>query len=157
MYPDPHSVSRVASIGGGPIGGGWTAHFLARGYDVTSYLHDAAETPVFMTILETAWKSLTDLGLAPGASLDRLRIVTDLEEAVDGAGFVQESAPENLEMKQALYERLGKIVPRDVVIASSTSGLTMSDIQSACSTPEQCPSWCASGCVSAISPYADMP
>ena len=35
MYPDPHSVTRVASIGGGPIGGGWTAHFLARGYDVT--------------------------------------------------------------------------------------------------------------------------
>ena len=63
MYPDPASITRVASLGAGPIGGGWTAHFLARGYDVTSYLHDPAEEPAFRAILETAWRSLTDLGL----------------------------------------------------------------------------------------------
>ncbi len=137
MYPDPKSVTRVASIGGGPIGGGWTAHFLARGYDVTCYLHDEAETPAFMTILETAWKSLTELGLEPGASLDRLTIVTDLEEAVQGAGFIQESAPENLEMKQALYKHLGELVPANVVIGSSTSGLMMTDIQADCTSPER--------------------
>ncbi len=137
MYPDPKSVTRVASIGGGPIGGGWTAHFLARGYDVTCYLHDEAETPAFMTILETAWKSLTELGLEPGASLDRLTIVTDLEEAVQGAGFIQESAPENLEMKQALYKQLGELVPANVVIGSSTSGLMMTDIQADCTSPER--------------------
>lgn len=130
-------VRRIASIGGGPIGGGWTAHFLARGYDVTSYLHDAAETPAFMTILETAWQSLTQLGLAPGASLDRLTIVNDLEAAVADCQFVQESAPENLAMKQALYRQLGAIVPPEVVIASSTSGLMMSDIQADCATPER--------------------
>ena len=72
MYPDPSSVTRITSIGAGPIGGGWSAHFLARGYDVTAYLHDAAETEAFHAILNTAWKSLTGLGLAPGASLDRL-------------------------------------------------------------------------------------
>ena len=44
MYPEAASIARVASIGAGPIGGGWTAHFLARGYDVTAYLHDEAET-----------------------------------------------------------------------------------------------------------------
>ena len=64
MYPDPHSITRIASIGGGPIGGGWAAHFLARGYDVTSYLHDPAEIGAFRAILDTAWSSLTDLGLA---------------------------------------------------------------------------------------------
>ena len=74
------AITRVASIGGGPIGGGWTAHFLARGYDVTSYLHDPAELPAFRAILDTAWGSLTALGLAPGASLDRLTVVR-LEEA----------------------------------------------------------------------------
>ncbi|MCP5071832.1 MAG: 3-hydroxybutyryl-CoA dehydrogenase, partial [Rhodobacteraceae bacterium] len=137
MYPDPGSVTRVTSIGAGPIGGGWTAHFLARGYDVTSYLHDVTETPAFMTILETAWRSLTDLGLAPGASLKRVRIVTDLEEAVQGAEFVQESAPERLDIKQALYARLGEILPGSVVIGSSTSGLTMTEIQADCPTPER--------------------
>jgi len=134
-YPDPTSITRVASIGGGPIGGGWAAHFLARGYDVTSYLHDPAEVEAFRTILDTAWISLTALGLAPGASLDRLRVVHDLDAAVEGAGFIQESAPENLAMKQALYQRLGRIVPETVVIGSSTSGLMMTDIQANCETP----------------------
>lgn len=138
MYPDPSAVTRVASIGAGPIGGGWTAHFLARGYNVTAYLHDAGETAAFNAILNTAWRSLTDLGLAPGASLNRLRIVTDLSEALDGAEFVQESAPERLEIKQALYKQMGEILPPDVVIGSSTSGLTMTDIQATCATPERC-------------------
>ena len=136
-YPAPGSVTRIASIGGGPIGGGWTAHFLARGYDVTAYLHDPAEESAFHAILDTGWASLTELGLAPGASLDRLRVVHTLEEAVDGAQFIQESAPENLAMKQALYGTLGKIVPPDVVIGSSTSGLMMTDIQAECATPER--------------------
>ncbi|CUH46972.1 L-carnitine dehydrogenase [Ruegeria atlantica] len=138
MYPDPSSVTRVTSIGAGPIGGGWAAHFLARGYDVTAYLHDASETDAFHSILDTAWGSLTDLGLAKGASLDRLRIFTDLEQALEGAQFVQESAPERLEIKQALYAHMGEVLAPDVVIGSSTSGLTMSEIQTKCATPERC-------------------
>ena len=50
MYSDPNSVKRIASIGAGPIGGGWTAHFLARGYDVTAYLHDKSEENSFISI-----------------------------------------------------------------------------------------------------------
>jgi carnitine 3-dehydrogenase len=137
MYCDPESVTRVSSLGAGPIGGGWTAHFLARGYDVTAYLHDEGETDAFMSILNTAWVSLTALGLSPGASMDRLRIVTDLEEALDGAEFVQESGPERLEIKQALYKKMGAILPSSVVVGSSTSGLMMSDIQVDCITPER--------------------
>ncbi len=137
MFLSPDQIRRVSSIGGGPIGGGWAAHFLARGYDVTTYLHDPAEIQAFQTILNTAWKSLTDLGLSQRASLDRLTIVYDVKEAVIGAEFIQESAPENLQMKQALYQTLGEIVPANVVIGSSTSGLMMSDIQADCSTPER--------------------
>lgn len=137
MYPDPASCTRVASLGAGPIGGGWAAHFLARGYDVTAYIHAEAERAAFMGVVETAWISLTALGLAEGASLDRLRITTDLAEAVADAEFVQESAPERLEIKRALYARLGDLVPRSAVIASSTSGLMMTDIQADCPTPER--------------------
>ena len=61
-----------------------------------------------MAILKTAWVSLEELGLAPDASMDRLRIVTDLEEALKGADFVQESGPERLEVKQELYSEMGK-------------------------------------------------
>ncbi len=135
--PAVENVRRIASIGGGPIGGGWTAHFLARGFDVGSYLHDPAEEPGFRGIVETAWTSLTALGLAEGASLERLQVTSDLAEAVEEVGFVQESAPENLALKQALYETLGSLVPPGVVISSSTSGLTMTDIQARCPTPER--------------------
>ena len=137
MFSDPKSVTRISSLGAGPIGGGWTAHFLARGYDVTAYLHDKNEKNSFMAILKTAWVSLEELGLAPGASMDRLRIVTDLEEALEGADFVQESGPERLEVKQELYSEMGRLLPPSIIIGSSTSGLMMSDIQSDCSTPER--------------------
>lgn len=133
--PAPEAVSRIASLGGGPIGGGWTAHFLARGYDVTAYLHDRAEEPAFRSIIDTAWISLEALGLAQGASRARLTLAFDLADAVGDADFVQESAPERLDLKQALYEQLGALVPEDVVIASSTSGLTMTEIQERCPSP----------------------
>jgi carnitine 3-dehydrogenase len=138
MYIDPEQITRITSLGGGPIGGGWAAHFLARGYEVTLYLHDAAERAGVEAIVDTAWKSLTDLGLAPGASRDKLRVVTDLGQAVEGAQFIQESAPENLILKQALYAELGRLVSPDIVIGSSTSGLTMTEIQARCATPERC-------------------
>jgi carnitine 3-dehydrogenase len=138
MYIDPEQITRITSLGGGPIGGGWAAHFLARGYEVTLYLHDAAERAGVEAIVDTAWKSLTDLGLAPGASRDKLRVVTDLGQAVEGAQFIQESAPENLTLKQALYDELGRLVSPDIVIGSSTSGLTMTEIQARCATPERC-------------------
>lgn len=137
MYPDPKSVTLVTTIGAGPIGAGWTAHFLARGYDVTAYIHSEAEIPALMSVIDTAWISLTALGLAPGATRDRLRITTDLADAVTTAQFIQESAPERLDIKQALYKRLGDLVPRECVIASSTSGLMMTQIQAECITPQR--------------------
>ena len=133
--PRPEDVRSIASIGGGPIGGGWTAHFLARGFDVCSYLHDASEQESFHRVVETAWRSLETLGLEETASLDRMRITFDLAEAVREAEFVQESAPEILAVKQSLYATLGALTPPEVVIASSTSGLTMTDIQARCPTP----------------------
>jgi len=130
-------VKTITSIGGGPIGGGWTAHFLARGYDVISYLHDPEEEQSFRAIVQTAWKSLQELGLAEGASLDRMTITSDLPKAVSNTEFIQESAPEILQVKQDLYAELGTMVTPDVVIASSTSGLTMTEIQSRCKSPER--------------------
>ncbi|WP_282610313.1 3-hydroxyacyl-CoA dehydrogenase NAD-binding domain-containing protein [Pelagibius sp. Alg239-R121] len=137
VFKNPEAITRIASIGGGPIGGGWTAHFLARGYDVVSYLHDPAEADAFREIVDTAWISLEALGLEKGASRDRLTITSDLAQAVEMAEFVQESAPENLGLKQALYKQLGNLVPETVVISSSTSGLTMTEIQADCATPER--------------------
>jgi carnitine 3-dehydrogenase len=132
-----HDVRSIACVGAGPIGGGWSAHFLARGYDVVCYLHDPAEREALDRIVDTAWRWLEKVGLAEGASRARLTCTSDLAAAVGEADFVQESVPENLAIKQALYAELGELVPEDVVIASSTSGLSMSEIQANCPSAER--------------------
>ena len=94
MLPDPRSITCVASIGGGPIGAGWAAHFLARGYDVNAYIHDNSERTAFNSILQTGWKSLTDLGLSPNASLDRLKLTTDWTKLSKGPALFKK-VPQN--------------------------------------------------------------
>lgn len=135
--PDPTTVTRVATIGAGPIGAGWAAHFLARGYEVNAYIHSMDEQAAFEQILDTGWVSLQAIGLAAGASREKLTVTDDLQAAMADVGFVQECAPERLELKQALYTQLDELVADDIVIASSTSGLTMTDIQKDCKTADR--------------------
>ena len=137
MYPNINKVSTVSSIGGGPIGAGWAAHFLSKGYKVKSYIHDIGEKSSYELIVKTAWTSLKEIGLHKLASLENLMISTNLEEALHETHFVQESIPEILELKQNFYQVVGNTLPKQIIIASSTSGLTMTKIQKLCSTPER--------------------
>ena len=133
----PDGVSHVACVGAGVIGGGWVAHFLARGYRVTAWdpADDAADK--LRRLVEAAWPALTELGLAEGASREHLTVASTLEEAVAEAQFVQESAPETLEIKQDLLARIDAATPTDVVISSSTSGHGMTEMQVDCPTPQR--------------------
>lgn len=131
----PEDVRRVACVGAGVIGGGWAAHFLARGYDVTAWdpAPDAADR--LRRLVAAAWPALEQLGLADGASQDRLTVTATLEEAVAEAQFVQESAPEKLDLKRDLLARLDAAAPAGTVIASSTSGYPMTDMQTEAADP----------------------
>ena len=133
-----HAIRRVACIGGGTIGASWAAYFMARGLDVT--LADPAPGGVDAArrIIDSAWVALERLGLAPGASPDRWRFFADPVAATDGADFVQESAPERYDIKLDLLKRLSAALPREVIIASSSSGLLISRLQEACTYPERC-------------------
>ncbi|WP_423395573.1 3-hydroxyacyl-CoA dehydrogenase NAD-binding domain-containing protein [Burkholderia sp. LMG 21824] len=133
------AINRVAIIGTGVIGASWAALFLARGLDViaTDIAPDAKEK--LDAFIDAAWPALEAMGLAPGASRERLQFTADLDAAVTGADFVQENGPERIDFKQALYKHLDTILAPDTIIASSSSGLTMSEIQSACERhPERC-------------------
>ena len=124
----PEAVDTVACIGAGVIGGGWVAHFLARGYRVRAWdpAPDAAEK--LDRLVAAAWPALTELGLADGADRNNLTVTDRLADAVSGAGFVQESAPEQLELKRRLLADIDAVTPADVVIASSTSGYSMTEM-----------------------------
>jgi 3-hydroxyacyl-CoA dehydrogenase len=136
---DTRTIRQIAIIGTGVIGASWTALFLAKGLRVVATdVAPSAET-VLRKFVEAAWPALERLGLSPGASQSNLRFTTDLAEAVAGADLVQENGPERLDFKQKLYGQLDELLPPDVIIASSSSGLKMSEIQSgAASHPERC-------------------
>ncbi|WP_030899718.1 3-hydroxyacyl-CoA dehydrogenase NAD-binding domain-containing protein [Streptomyces sp. NRRL F-5126] len=135
LPPPPEEVRRVACVGAGVIGGGWVAHFLARGYSVTAWDPAPGAEDKLRRLVDAAWPALTQLGLAEGASAERLTVTSTLEEAVAGAQFVQESAPEKLQLKRELLARIDAAAPAEAVIASSTSGYPMTDMQTEAANP----------------------
>ncbi|GAA1225865.1 3-hydroxyacyl-CoA dehydrogenase NAD-binding domain-containing protein [Prauserella halophila] len=132
---DSIGITTVACVGAGVIGGGWAAHFLARGYRVQAWDPAPDAEARLRRVVAGAWPALTELGLAEGASQDNLTVPPTLAEAVDGAEFVQESAPEDLDLKRRLLADIDTVTPPDVVIASSTSGFPMSDMATAAANP----------------------
>jgi 3-hydroxyacyl-CoA dehydrogenase len=133
------NIRRVVIIGTGVIGASWASLFLAKGLDViaTDIAPDAEAS--LRRFVKAAWPALERLGLAPGASQSRLTFTPDMPAALRGADFVQENGPERIDFKKKLYRQLDELLPADVIIASSSSGLTMSEIQSDCRLhPERC-------------------
>jgi 3-hydroxyacyl-CoA dehydrogenase len=131
-------ISRVAIVGTGLIGGSWAACFLAHGLDVVATDPAPGTEDKMRQYVEAAWAALTKIGLAPGASTARLRFTADLKEAVADADLVQENAPEREAVKIKLFAEMDSILPPPAILASSTSGIPMSRIQSECKRPERC-------------------
>jgi 3-hydroxyacyl-CoA dehydrogenase len=136
---DTKPIRHIAIIGTGVIGASWTALFLAKGLQVVATdIAPNAETAL-RKFVETAWPALQRLGLAPGASQSNLKFTAAIAQAVSGVDLVQENGPERIDFKQKLYGQLDELLPPDVIVASSSSGLKMSDIQlGAKSHPERC-------------------
>ena len=130
-------VHRVAIVGTGTIGASWATHYLARGFDVTATDPAPNAEAALRSYVDAAWDAVTTLGLSPGASPDRLSFTPDLRQAVADADFVQENAPERPQLKVKLFADIDNAAPRDAIIASSSSALTMNVIQAQCQHPER--------------------
>jgi len=79
--------------------------------------------------VEVAWPTLSELGLTTGGNPDAVTFHTSAAEAVEGASFIQESVPERIEIKHALFAEIEPAICKDAVVASSASGLTLSEMQ----------------------------
>lgn len=130
-------IQTVGLAGTGVIGSGWAVRALARGLDVVASDPAPGAAERLQTAVGRAWPSARKLGIFPGADPSRLRFVDSPEEMAAIADFVQESAPENLDLKKALLNRLAAAASPNVIIATSTSGLLPSQLQAECWHPER--------------------
>ena len=131
------TMKRVAVVATGVIGASWAAYFLARGLDVDAWDPSPGAQERLRTAVAAHWEALSRQGLADGARLDRLRWHDRLEDALAQADFVQENGPERLDAKVELFRRMDAAAPAHAILASSTSGLAISDIQQTCARPER--------------------
>src|SRR2546427_5783192 len=131
-------IHRIAIVGTGVIGASWAAQYLARGFDVVATDPAPNAEANLRKYVDEAWKQITIIGLTPGASKDRLSFTSSRKDALSKADFVQENGPERPDFKIKLFADMDDATPMDSLIASSSSGITMSVMQSACKHPERC-------------------
>lgn len=130
-------IKRVTIVGTGLIGASWAACFLAHGLDVVATDPAPGAEAALHDYVHAAWPALTKLGLSPGASTERLGFNADLKQALRDADLVQENGPEREDFKIKLFAEIERHVSTRTILASSSSGITMSRIQSACAFPER--------------------
>ena len=130
-------IRRIAIVGTGVIGASWAAQYLARGLEVVATDPAPNAEANLRKYVDEAWPDLTNIGLSSGASRDRLSFTTSMKEALSQADLVQENGPERPDFKMKLYADMDEVTPVDSLLASSSSGITPSVIQSKCKHPER--------------------
>src|SRR5205823_3762081 len=130
-------IHRIAIVGTGVIGASWAAQYLARGFDVVATDPAPNAEANLRKYVDEAWKDLTVIGLSPGAARDHLTFTTNMKEALSNADLVQENGPERPDFKIKLFADMDDATPADSLIASSSSGITPSVMQSECKHPER--------------------
>jgi len=130
-------VHRIAIVGTGVIGASWSAYYLARGFDVVATDPAPNAEANLRKYVDEAWPLLTSIGLSDSASRDRLTFTTSLHDALSDADFVQENGPERPDFKKKLFADIDAAAPVDSIIASSSSGIMPSVMQTNCVHPER--------------------
>ncbi len=126
------AITRVAVVGTGVIGASWITYFLGRGLHVSASDPAPDAESALLETVQAQWHAMETLGLALGASLERLQFTPTAEEAVADAQFVQENGPERVELKRELFRALDAAAPKDAILATSSSTITVSEFQDAC-------------------------
>ncbi|MHC8597457.1 3-hydroxyacyl-CoA dehydrogenase NAD-binding domain-containing protein [Arenicellales bacterium IMCC55707] len=129
-------IKTIALVGGGVIGGGWATRCLANGLNVVVTDPRPESRDYVERMIDEAWPILEAADLI-AESAGKLSFADNIEAAVAQADFVQENVPEREDLKIAIHQEISENVRADVVIASSSSGLLPSRLQSQCKHPER--------------------
>jgi len=132
-----NNVNSTAMLGAGVIGSSWSALFLAAGKSVTVYDPSPNVESSVKQYIDKAWPVLEQLKLTGNGNPDNISFVSSATDAVDGASFVQENVPEQLSIKHDLFKLIEPVLLPDAVIASSASGLTLSEMQKGWKNPSR--------------------
>jgi 3-hydroxybutyryl-CoA dehydrogenase len=135
------NVKKVAMIGSGTMGSGMGVCFAKSGLDVALYDFRAEQLHLALGRVRSSLSTLVREGVLTDAeattALDRIRTTTSLGEALADAQFALEAVPEALQLKQRIFEDMESICPPETILASNTSGLSISEIASACKHPDR--------------------
>ena len=127
----------IAVLGAGTIGQSWAALFLANGHQVSIYDPNPKMEKVTKKFVKKSAFVLGELGYLHPGTLEAFRFTSDPSDAVLGCHFIQESAPENLAVKHALYGEIEPCLSPEAIVLSSTSGLTLEMLRGGFNDPSR--------------------
>ena len=128
---------KFAVVGTGVIGSGWITRILAHGHEVVATDPSEGAYERMLKQVKQNWPYAEQLGLAEGASLDKLSFTANLEEAVKDADHIQENVPEIESIKDQVLTEIDAYAKPDAMIGSSTSGIMPSELQQNLKHPER--------------------
>jgi 3-hydroxyacyl-CoA dehydrogenase len=133
-------IRAIAMIGAGVMGTGIAQTFAQAGYEVRLQARHEGTLHAAGDRIAKNQEAMVRAGLLAEAAareaLARIRTTTKLEEAARGCQFVHESVPEDLALKREVFAALDRHAPRDAVLSTDTSGLSISAIAAATRRPE---------------------
>jgi 3-hydroxybutyryl-CoA dehydrogenase len=133
-------LRRVTVVGAGTMGAGMSMCFAQAGYEVCLYSRTSESLDRALARIESSQALFVQEGLISAveaeAAQGRITTTTRLEECLEETQFVLESVPEDLALKQALFQRIEAACPARTILATNTSGLSITAIASACARPE---------------------
>ena len=135
-------ISKVACVGAGLVGQGWATIFLSRGLevimqDISQEMLNESMKHILLNLKFLETKGLVQKGSVE-AGQGRIKTTTNIADACGHADYVQESVPDTYEIKKRVFEEMDSAAPAHAILASSTSGLLMTDIQEVATRPERC-------------------
>ena len=131
-----NKIKNISVIGTGVIGTGWILRFLASNKKVIAFDKNKSQINYLKKEIKRT-KPIIEKLYKKKININNLKIVDTLEEAVKNSDLIQENIPERLQLKKTVLKNISKVARKNTIIASSSSGLLPSKLQSGCINPQR--------------------